>query len=136
MLYKKKKLKRFITSLEAVPILRENNLLKEALEIMSKLQIGVCFCVNKDKKLIGILTDGDVRRKILSNQKPFSALLNDDLITHVNKKPKKIKLNQNLNSAINIMKKNKIWDLPVVDVKQKIIGMIHLHTIVQKLISK
>ena len=37
----------------------------------------------------GILTDGDIRRKILNVQKPFSALLGDDLILHINKKPKK-----------------------------------------------
>jgi len=136
MLNKKIKLEKFITSIDTVPILGENSLIKEALEIMTKLQTGVCFCINKKKKLVGVLTDGDIRRKILNIQKPFSALLNDDLIIHVNKKTKKILFNQNLNSAINIMKKNRIWDLPVVDNNNRITGMIHLHTIVKFLSRK
>jgi len=136
MLNKKIKLEKFITSIDTVPILGENSLIKEALEIMTKLQTGVCFCIKKKKKLVGVLTDGDIRRKILNIQKPFSALLNDDLIIHVNKKTKKILFNQNLNSAINIMKKNRIWDLPVVDNNNRITGMIHLHTIVKFLSRK
>jgi CBS domain-containing protein len=136
MLNKKIKLEKFITPSDTVPILDENSLIKDALEVMSKLQIGVCFCVNKKKKLVGILTDGDIRRKILNIQKPFSALLNDDLIIHVNKKPKKILFNKSLYSALDIMKKNRIWDLPVVDKYNRISGMIHLHTIVKFLSSK
>ena len=98
---------------------------------MSKYKFGVCFCVKKDGKLSGILTDGDIRRKILKIQKPFSALLSDDLSNHINKKPKKIKSNEKLLSAIKIMEKNKIWDLPVVDKNQKLIGMLHLHPILK-----
>ena len=47
--------------------------LKEALESMMRLKFGVCFCVRDNGKLVGILTDGDIRRKILNIQKPFSA---------------------------------------------------------------
>ena len=77
-----------------IPVLRETSLLKEALECMSKYKYGVCFCVNEKGKLLGILTDGDVRRKILDVQKPFSALLMDDLILHINKKPFSIDVNK------------------------------------------
>ena len=80
----------------------------DALESMSKYKYGVCFCVNKKSgKLLGILTDGDVRRKILNVQKPFSALLNDDLILHINKKPSKVLMNSSLSTAVRLMKKKK-----------------------------
>lgn len=124
-------IKNVIIDKSNLPILEEKNILKEALEQMSKYKFGVCFCVKKDGKLSGILTDGDIRRKILKIQKPFSALLSDDLSNHINKKPKKIKSNEKLLSAIKIMEKNKIWDLPVVDKNQKLIGMLHLHPILK-----
>lgn len=119
-----------------IPVLGEKNILKEALEEMMKYKFGVCFCVKKNGKLSGILTDGDVRRKILNVQKPFSALLGDDLVLHINKKPKKILNNSNLYNAFKIMKKNSIWDLPVVDKKNKLQGMLHLHPVVKFFLNK
>tara|TARA_Y100001970_G_scaffold293656_1_gene442020 strand:+ start:15448 stop:15861 length:414 start_codon:yes stop_codon:yes gene_type:complete len=122
--------------LSKMPILKENSLLKEALEQMSKKKYGICFCVKNNGKLLGILTDGDIRRNLLDIQKPFSALLNDDIIRHINKKPLKVKPEQKLYSAIKLMEKKLIWDLPVVDKKNKLIGMLHLHPIVKILQKK
>ena len=91
-----------------IPVMRENSLLKEALESMSKYKYGVCFCINKKGKLLGILTDGDIRRKILNVQKPFSALLSDDLVQHINKKPSKVLSQNSLSTALKLMKKKLI----------------------------
>ena len=129
-------IKSLIIPKSKIPILGEKNILKEALEAMMKHKFGVCFCIKKNGKLSGILTDGDIRRKILNVQKPFSALLSDDLLFHVNKKPKKILINSNISKAFNIMKKNKIWDLPVVDKNNKLQGMLHLHPIVKFFLNK
>ena len=119
-----------------IPILGEKNILKEALESMMKHKYGICFCVKNNGTLSGILTDGDIRRKILNIQKPFSALLGDDLVLHINKKPKKILFNSNINKAFTMMKKNLIWDLPVIDGKNKLQGMLHLHPIVKFFLKK
>ena len=119
-----------------IPVLGEKNILKEALEEMMKHKYGVCFCVNKHGNLLGILTDGDIRRKILNVQKPFSALLGDDLLLHINKKPKKVLNNSNLDKAFKIMKKNSIWDLPVIDKNNKLQGMLHLHPVVKFFLNK
>ena len=136
-MYSKRKLlvKEIIIKKSHIPVLREQSLLKEALEKMSDYKYGICFCVNKKGNLIGIITDGDIRRKILNIQKPFSALLNDDLILHINKKPSKVRGENNLLSALKLMKKKLIWDLPVVDKNNKLIGMLHLHSIVNLLVK-
>lgn len=137
MLNKKKiTIKKLIIPVSKAPVLYEKNLLKEALETMSKHKIGVCFCIKQNGKLSGILTDGDIRRKVLNVQKPFSALLNDDLTIHINKKPKKINVNKNLATALKIMNKNSIWDLPVVDKKNNLIGVCHLHKIIKFFLKK
>lgn len=134
---KKNSLKDLIIDKSKIPIIDEKGVLKEALEVMSKYKYGVCFCVNKrNGKLLGILTDGDVRRKILNIQKPFSALLNDDLIRHINKKPSKVLINTTISQALKLMKKKQIWDLPVVNKEKVLIGMLHLHPIVKLYLKK
>ena len=103
---------------------------------MSKFKYGICFCVNSQGKLIGVLTDGDIRRKILNVQKPFSALLSDDLSMHINKKPSKVHGDNSLSASLKLMKKKLIWDLPVVDKKNILIGMLNLHPVEDVLIKK
>ena len=137
MLSKKKLfVKDLIIKKQNIPVLREMDLLKDALDAMSKFKYGICFCVDSKGKLLGILTDGDLRRKILNIQKPFSALLGDDLKLHINKKPSKVYGSETLSAGIKMMKKKMVWDLPVVDKKNILIGMLHLHPIVDVLIKK
>ena len=134
---KKISLKDLLIDKSKIPVMEDKAVLKDALESMSKYKYGVCFCVNKKSgKLLGILTDGDVRRKILNVQKPFSALLNDDLILHINKKPSKVLMNSSLSTAVRLMKKKKIWDLPVVNNKNILIGMLHLHPVANLFLKK
>ena len=134
---KKISLKDLLIDKSKIPVMEDKAVLKDALESMSKYKYGVCFCVNKKSgKLLGILTDGDVRRKILNVQKPFSALLNDDLILHINKKPSKVLMNSSLSTAVRLMKKKQIWDLPVVNNKNILIGMLHLHPVANLFLKK
>lgn len=133
-LNKNLKIKNLLVPISKVPILYENDILKDALEKMSKFKYGICFCIKKNGSLSGVLTDGDIRRKILNVQKPFSALLNDDLILHINRKPLKAKINDSIVKCLKIMEQKLIWDLPVVDKNNKLLGMLHLHPIVKKLV--
>ena len=61
--------------LDRFPVIGETIILKEALEEMGRFQLGIACIVDASKKLLGILTDGDIRRKLLKVQKPFSAFL-------------------------------------------------------------
>ena len=56
------------------PIMKEDSSLKYTLDQMSKYGIGVACFVNKENIFIGILTDGDLRRLILTKQSPLPAL--------------------------------------------------------------
>ena len=64
------------------PVVPYNMILKETLEEMNKFNLGVACLVNKKNNLKGIITDGDIRRKLLKDQKPFSAFFVDDSIKH------------------------------------------------------
>ena len=120
-------------SIDKVPIVDENAILKEALEAMCDLKIGIC-CIIKNKKIKGIITDGDIRRKILSVQKPISAFLVDDAIIHAVKNPIILDMEQTVSYGIKIMEKYLIWDIPIIDKKNILQGLLHLHPIVKKLL--
>ena len=116
------------------PSVNNNTILKEALDKMTILKIGIC-CITEKGNLTGILTDGDLRRKILEIQKPLSSLLVDDVIVHAIRKPISIGIQENIENAVRIMEKNLIWDLPVVDANNKLHGLLHLHPVIKKLLA-
>ena len=113
---------------EKVPVMGPTTILKQALEQMNELRLGVVCIVDGDNKLIGIFTDGDVRRLLLKSQKPFAALFADDISVHAKTSFTSISSIATLRSAIAKMERGKIWDLPVVDeVSGKFMGLLHLH---------
>tara|TARA_B100001057_G_scaffold258986_2_gene259168 strand:+ start:1275 stop:1709 length:435 start_codon:yes stop_codon:yes gene_type:complete len=116
------------------PLIFENSSLKEALDEMDKFKLGVAIIINKDRHLLGILTDGDIRRTLIKNQKPLSASLVDDALIYSVDKPKYINHDVSLIKAIEFMNKNQIWDLPVIKNKS-VLGLLHMHSAIKKLIS-
>lgn len=120
---------------ELFPVVKKSIIFKEALEKMEKMRLGIICIVDDENKLLGILTDGDIRRKLLKIQKPFSALFVDDAIDHAIHNPITINPNQRLINAINIMEQNKIWDLPVICNDGKLVGLLHLHPAIQTLLG-
>lgn len=121
--------------LDRVPAIQENVILKEALEEMGRTRLGIACIVNGDNKLLGILTDGDIRRKLLKVQKPFSAFFVDDALDHAIRSPMTIKPADTLEQAVNVMEQRQIWDLPVVDDTGTLVGLLHLHPAVQALLN-
>ena len=118
------------------PVINKTTMLKEALEEMGKYNLGIVCIIDNKNKLCGILTDGDIRRKLLKVQKPFSALFVDDASIHSISKPFCCKANDSLYKAVTIMGEKKVWDLPVVDKDQKLLGLLHLHPAVKVLLEK
>ena len=116
-------------------IVNEQTIVFDTLKKMSFFKIGIA-CVEKNNKLYGVFTDGDLRRKILKKQMPFAAYLNEDIKDYVNKKPTSIKKNTLLEKAIELMERKKIWDLPVVDNKNNLAGLLHLHPAIKHLLKK
>ena len=121
--------------LDRVPVIKESVILKEALEEMGRTRLGIVCIVNGDNKLLGILTDGDIRRKLLKVQKPFSAFFVDYALDHAILAPMTTKPGDTLVHAVDVMEQKQIWDLPVVDDKGLLVGLLHLHPAVQALLG-
>ncbi len=117
------------------PVLSERIIFKEALEAMGKSRLGIACIVGPGNHLIGVITDGDVRRKLLTVQKPFSAFFVDDCVEHCIRSPKVTSPEASLISAIEIMGKHQIWDLPVVNDKGELSGLLHLHPAIKALLG-
>jgi DeoR family transcriptional regulator, catabolite repression regulator len=121
--------------LDRFPVISEREILKEALEAMGRSRLGIACIVDSNGKLLGILTDGDIRRKLLKVQKPFSAFFVDDALVHAIKFPVTIQPTDTLVQAIRVMGKKQIWDLPVVDEQGTLVGLLHLHPVIQALLE-
>lgn len=107
------------------PIVSLDKTVKEALFIMTAKGLGVTSVVDAELRLVGIVTDGDIRRGLEQGHdfldKPVT-----DLMT---KTPRTITADKLAAQALSIMEKNKprpITVLPVVDADQRAIGIIHL----------
>ena len=117
------------------PVISENTILKEALEEMNKYNLGIVCIIDNQNKLLGVITDGDIRRKLLKVQKPFSALLVDDALIYSIKKPITVKPENTLQECVKTMGKKQIWDLPVINENEQLLGLLHLHPAVEKLLK-
>jgi arabinose-5-phosphate isomerase len=107
--------------------------LKVALDKMNDSKLGIA-CVVENKSLTGIITDGDIRRKLLNVQKPLSALFSDYSIDHAITNPTTCKENETLRSAVELMEKKQIWDLPVINDNGDLVGLLHLHAAIKHLL--
>ena len=101
------------------------------LEKMSESKIGHACIVDQEFKLLGVFTDGDFRRLILNIQKPLSAILGDDIIKYVTSNPKTVFEDSLFSDVKKLMSQNKIWDLPVVDNQNKLLGLIHMSSLLK-----
>lgn len=109
------------------PIVFKNELLRETIEEINKYGLGIACIIDSNKKLIGVLTDGDIRRLILKVQKPISATFVDDAYFYATKEFANVQEKTLLEDALLKMEKLKIWDLPVIDNDGKLKGLLHLH---------
>lgn len=125
-----------MTDVREIPVVNNKALLKEGLDKMREKGLGVVCIVSAKGELEGIFTDGDLRRLILDVHKPLSAFFMDDIIDHAKKNPLVISGDCSLNEAFSMMAKKRIWDLPVVSVENKFIGLFHLHDGLAKFINQ
>ena len=92
--------------------------IQEILEIFNKTGIPICFAVNKNKQIIGSLTDGDIRRSLLKGFK-FS----DEIDKILNKSPLTVSENYEDSMISYFMRSRSILYVPLVNNKKQILGL-------------
>jgi CBS domain-containing protein len=109
------------------PVLSEGDILKKALDEMTKFRLGIACIISKEGALLGILTDGDLRRLLLTHQDPLPALLVTPALKFGSSSPFSINFEMSTAEALRIMHDKQIWDLPVVKPGNILVGLIHRH---------
>ncbi len=111
---------------EEFPVVDEDVSLKDAIIKMTEGKLGHVLFM-EDGKIKALLSDGDLRRAMMS--KGFD--LNKKAIEFATKNPKTINKEMLASDALQFMEENKIQFLPVVDENGDVVGVIHLHHLVE-----
>ncbi|HPD32746.1 MAG TPA: KpsF/GutQ family sugar-phosphate isomerase [Bacteroidota bacterium] len=111
-----------------IPIINDKAFFKDAIIEISKKKLGCVLVINSIGKLVGIITDGDVRRTL----QKFDEIKNIKVIDIMNQQPITVHEDIYLDVALSIMenRESQINVLPVVDDSNKPIGVIRLHDII------
>ncbi|MEK7203818.1 MAG: KpsF/GutQ family sugar-phosphate isomerase [Patescibacteria group bacterium] len=112
----------------AIPLVEEKVSFKKALEEITKKKFGITAVVNRQGRLVGVISDGDVRRFLLSGKFSEESLARDAMTRN----PKKVDENKTLQEATALMEQYKITSLFVTDKAGKPVGIIHLHQIIEE----
>lgn len=116
---------------ERVPLCGPDDKLMDVLVELSNKRCGCILIADANKQLLGIFTDGDLRRAL---QKYGGDILSTSIQHLMTKTPFTIDPNILAWDAMKIMEadtQKRIMVLPVVDTDQRILGLLHLHDIVQ-----
>lgn len=116
-------LNRVMRTGDQVPLVVTGTLLLDAIKEMDRKHLGATLVVDGDKNLVGIITDGDLRRVLLSYN-DLGTVSVDEIMT---KNPKRIQAGRSVAEALEVMERHLITVLPIVDENQSLVGVLHLH---------
>jgi len=116
---------------DKIPFVDENISMKKALKVISMKKLGTLIVINKKKQTKGIITDGQIRRKIKEN---FS-IANKKVKEVMTNKPIFVSRDTLAAKALSIMNVNKITSLLVNanSNNNKTIGIVHIHNILSNI---
>jgi arabinose-5-phosphate isomerase len=101
--------------------------LKEVIVEMTKKRLGVTAVTDKENNLLGIITDGDLRRMLERNG--LENVLAKDIMT---RNPQTIAPDEMAVNALDILRQKEITHLVVVSENGKYLGIVHLHDLVKE----
>ena len=114
---------------EKIPFINEESTMKIALKIITLKKLGTLIVRNKQGKTTGIITDGQIRRVIQTNDNLYNLKVKNVMTENP------IKINKDILAikALSIMNEKKITSLCVYSLqnKNKTIGIIHIHNILE-----
>jgi len=112
---------------DAVPKVKHTALLRRALIEMSQKSLGMTAIVDDQEKLVGVFTDGDLRRALDKGYDVHTTLISDVMTKNcMTVSPETLAV-----EALNIMESRKITALLVIDEKGKLVGAFNIHDLLR-----
>jgi arabinose-5-phosphate isomerase len=114
-----------MTSLADVACLSGDETLREVVIAMTERPLGGALILDKEHRLVGIITDGDIRRALKLN-KSIDTIFAKDLMTA---KPRTVISSAYLGEALDVMEsgRSSVYVLPVIDANSRAVGLLRLH---------
>jgi len=110
-----------------LPVINTETTLKEAVVTMSEGKLGTVLIVDQNGKFTALLSDGDLRRALMSESFSMEHLA----ITYATKEPKSYSNTELLASeALEIIENDRIQLLPITNKEGEIIGVLHIHDLI------
>jgi len=113
---------------DEIPMVRPQSSAIDSFVALNEKDTGVVLVVDDNNVVLGIVTDGDVRRCVV-NKKGHLNFTAEQIMT---KNPICIGADHLAADALSIMQKHEITALPIVDEDHKILGLLHLHSLLGK----
>jgi arabinose-5-phosphate isomerase len=107
---------------DAVATAEEQTSLREVLFSITAARAGAAAVIDGERRLLGIITDGDIRRALLVNENALVKRAGEVMTA----RPKIARTGQLAVEALQAMKEYKIADMPVVDEERRVVGMLNL----------
>ena len=121
------KIEDVMVSGETLPVVPEVMLMREALNVLSRKNLGIVVAVNNDEKISGVFTTGDLMRLLEDGQ----SFLDKPLIDFVNRAPKTIAPEDLAAKALHVMETHSISCLVVLDPENHPIGIVQIYYILR-----
>jgi arabinose-5-phosphate isomerase len=117
-----------LMKIENLPIISDNSSVRDAIFEISNGRVGNVLIINQKKELVAILSDGDLRRALMSSD--FD--LEQKAINFANKNPKVV-YNENIlaSDSLKIIEEYKIQVLVICDNSNRIKGILHIHDLIE-----
>jgi len=117
------KVREIMLTNDRIPMVPIGSKVQQAIEEIDAKNIGVTLIIGKDRKLAGIISDGDLRRALLRHKNIHGMKIEDIM----SPSPKTIDESQTAAEALGLMELNAITHLVIVDKRNRVKGVVHLH---------
>ena len=114
---------------KGIPAVKTGSSMEDVLDAITKPNLGGAMIVDLDGKLIGIITDGDIRRAILAKKE----ILHGDPLSIMTENPISVKKGTPAIEALHLMedRPSQLSVIPVIDGENRPVGLLRLHDLVR-----
>jgi arabinose-5-phosphate isomerase len=109
---------------DQAPIVTVDTAMPQVFHEMSRKGLGMTCVIDGDERLVGIITDGDLRRQMTTGGAELLQRVARDVMTS---RPVTVPREMLAAEALNILEQRKITSIVVVDAGRRVLGVVHLH---------
>ena len=120
---KLKRVEQLMSAGDALPVVQLHAAMRDVIYEMSRKKLGMTTVVEKDGRLAGIITDGDLRRKMATTPNILDLAARDVMTIN----PVAIPHTTLAVEALALMEQRKITSIVVIDAERRVEGVVHLH---------